>query len=335
MGRHGFHFRGPSRVDGSPPIEQAPLKPDPARLGWQSNQPIIVGKPTPAFEPKEVAAKYRTSQYRPDSVLDGWSNRYYTVRGASVRGYLHRYNGAPRQDDFALALRSDGQQLIVAVADGVSGATQSHIAASTVVRYACQWLDAKLPENLHDTDWTAFVQSCAWALIEQGASILGHKSPDPTEVEKILATTLTCAVLEPDGRGSTTAHIVGVGDSAVWILSEGAFMPVTGGKADGEGGITSSAVSGLPRVPETVEPVRTTIYPGEVLLVGTDGIGDPLGGGEGDVGRMFAHVLHRPPSLLEFVHAVDFSRETFDDDRTLVAVGPLAYKHEPSSHRDA
>jgi hypothetical protein len=34
--------------------------------------------------------------------------------------------------------------------------------------------------------------------------------------------------------------------------------------------------------------------------------------------------LTRPsvPSLIEFAHAVDFSRETFDDDRTLVAVWP-------------
>jgi hypothetical protein len=28
------------------------------------------------------------------------------------------------------------------------------------------------------------------------------------------------------------------------------------------------------------------------------------------------------PSLIEFAHMVDFSRETFDDDRTLVAVWP-------------
>jgi hypothetical protein len=28
------------------------------------------------------------------------------------------------------------------------------------------------------------------------------------------------------------------------------------------------------------------------------------------------------PSLIEFAHAVDFSRETFDDDRTVVAVWP-------------
>jgi hypothetical protein len=30
----------------------------------------------------------------------------------------------------------------------------------------------------------------------------------------------------------------------------------------------------------------------------------------------------RPPSLIEFAHAMDFSRETFDDDRTLIALMP-------------
>jgi hypothetical protein len=42
------------------------------------------------------------------------------------------------------------------------------------------------------------------------------------------------------------------------------------------------------------------------------------------VGNLFRDVLTRscPPSLIEFAHAVDFSRETFDDDRTLVAVWP-------------
>jgi hypothetical protein len=60
------------------------------------------------------------------------------------------------------------------------------------------------------------------------------------------------------------------------------------------------------------------------LLIGTDGIGDPLGAGQGGVGDLFRDVLTKPtvPSLIEFAHAVDFSRETFDDDRTLVAVWP-------------
>jgi hypothetical protein len=41
---------------------------------------------------------------------------------------------------------------------------------------------------------------------------------------------------------------------------------------------------------------------GDVLLIGTDRVVDP--------------------SRIEFVHAVQFSRETFDDDQTLVAARP-------------
>lgn len=81
---------------------------------------------------------------------------------------------------------------------------------------------------------------------------------------------------------------------------------------------------GVTRVPRTVEPIVVDLHPGEVLLIGTDGFGDPLGTGEGGVGNLFRQLLGqaRPPSQLEFAHALDFSREAFDDDRTLVAVWP-------------
>jgi hypothetical protein len=78
-------------------------------------------------------------------------------------------------------------------------------------------------------------------------------------------------------------------------------------------------------VPKELTPAVAEIGPGDVLLIGTDGIGDPLGSGEGGVGNLFRDLVTgptAPPSLIEFAHAVDFSRETFDDDRTLVAVWP-------------
>ena len=57
-----------------------------------------------------------------------------------------------------------------------------------------------------------------------------------------------------------------------------------------------------------------------VLLVGTDGIGDPLGDGSGKVGELFARMLAQPPPPLALAHLLDFSRDTFDDDRTLIAI---------------
>jgi len=141
---------------------------------------------------------------------------------------------------------------------------------------------------------------------------------------KHMSTTLLCAVIEVGQEGNLTAFIACVGDSGAWILRNGEFESVIGGKSVGEGGISSSAVVGLPQVPTNLHATVVDVGPGEVLLLGTDGFGDPLGNGSGGVGNLFRELLGgpQPPSLLEFARALDFSRETFDDDRTLVAVTP-------------
>ena len=190
------------------------------------------------------------------------------------------------------------------------------------MRYAVQWLAQAVGEPTASTDWHALVQSTAWALIEQAASIRGTEDRSAEDTERLLATTLVCAVIDHDNAGGGLVHIVGVGDSGAWILREGSFHRIEGGKTEGDG-LSSSAVSGLPRVPTEVTARSDRLLPGDVLLLGTDGFGDPLGVGDGEVGNLFRSVLSgRVPPLLEFGHALDFSRETFDDDRTLVAVWP-------------
>jgi hypothetical protein len=292
---------------------------DPGSAGWVSREPIVVGDPVSRFEPLPVSAEYRRSPYRPDTVLDGWSTDDFSVRGGSVRGYMHRYEGAPRQDDFAIAERSGGRQVIAAVADGVSQAPQSHIGSSTAVRYACQWLASTLAEPAGAIDWRSMIEGAAWTLVEQARAI----DPDCASAamaEQMLATTLVCAMVEAGQDGGAVAHLVSVGDSGAWVLSSAGYRRVAGGKAEVDG-VSSSAVSALPRVPRDIRPVRLDLAEGEVLLLGTDGFGDPLGGGAGLVGELFAQaLLPGPPTLTEFGHVLDFSRETFDDDRALIAI---------------
>lgn len=300
--------------------------PSPTQPGWPSSHPIVVGDPTPVMEPKAIGEKYRRTPYRPDTVIDGWSRGSFAIRAASVRGYLHRHNGAPRQDDFAIALPLDRDRLIVSVADGVSAALQSHIGSTTVVRYATQWLEETAPDSIADIEWHSLFESAAWKLTELAASVLSLPEADAERAEHALATTLTCAVCEPSMDGKLSAFVAGVGDSGAWILSDGAFTQVLGGKQASDAGLSSSSVIGLPRVPAKIEGIKLLIEPGQVLLVGTDGFGDPLGGGDGGVGSLFTSLLGgRVPSLIEFAHALDFSRETFDDDRTLVAVWPAKH----------
>jgi hypothetical protein len=293
--------------------------------GWPSNQPIVVGNPGPSFEPKGTDEEYRVIPCRPDTVIDGWSTGPFTVRAATVRGYFHRYVGSPRQDDFAIVLKAPDGPLIVAVADGVSAALHSHLGSTTAVRYASQWLLQELPDDIDQTDWRRLLESAAWALVEQARVVLSLEQVDAELAEQAMATTLVCAVCQPVSDSQMAVWLVGVGDSGAWVLDGDRFTPVLGGKAASESGISSSAVVGLPRVPNDVQAAKVTVDSGQVLLLGSDGFGDPLGGGTGDVGRLFSNVLggDLPPPLLEFAHALDFSRETFDDDRTLVAVWPF------------
>jgi len=298
---------------------------------WPSLDPIVLGQPIPDFEPREVHAKHRRTPYRPDATLDGWSNEWFVVRAASLRGYLHRYNGAPRQDDFAIQVRDDPRQMIVAVADGVSGAPQSHIGSTIAVRYALQWLDASMPVDVSETDWIALAQNTAWALVEQASSLFGVDTTAEA-AEELVATTLVCAVVEAQDDGSAVAHIVGIGDSGAWLVNADAFLSIAGGKDGGGNGISSSAVRGLPRVPAELSAASVHIKPDEVLLLGSDGFGDPLGSGKGEVGRMFREAfVGRVPGLYEFAHKLDFSKETFDDDRTLIAVWPGVSPHRPGA----
>lgn len=269
----------------------------------------MVGDPVTSFEPRSTL----TQPYRPDTVADGWSTDHFTVRGASVRGYLHRFRGVPREDDFAVAVHPGSDALIVAVADGVSGAEQSHLGATLACRTAVDFL-LRL-DDLGEVDWPELARHASWALVDYTARQLGLESPDPAAAERMLATTLVVALVEPGGRAS----VIQLGDSGAWLLRTRVYENLVAGK-DGE--VIPSEVSALPRVPASVEPAVVTVPPDGVLLIGTDGFADPLGDGSGRVGRLFANHLLDPPPPLGFAHLLDFSRETFDDDRTLVAVWP-------------
>lgn len=316
-----------------PQADCPPIQPDSTKtaevIGPRAVPQITVGSPSPTVEPIITGAEYRSHPFRPDVAIDGWSTAAATVRGASQRGHWHRYSGAPRQDDFATHALPGGL-IIIVVADGVSAAKQSHIGASAAVNYAAGWLATHLSDDISQTDWVMLVKSTAYRLAEQAQTTFKLAAPDPVVAEQQLATTLVCAVVELLESGRLRAHLVGVGDSGAWLLSPNGFHQVLGGKPVSSEGITTSATAALPWVPSSLEPSVVEIETCDVLLIGSDGFGDALGSGEGGVGDLFRDVLNTTPrpSLIEFAHALDFSRENFDDDRTLVAIWP---RHQEGS----
>jgi hypothetical protein len=302
-------------VPGPQPAAVAPQPPADEASGRPEWAPIVVDRPIFDFEPTAPSA---ATEYRPDTVHDGWSTKSFTIRLASVRGYAHRYNGAPRQDEVAAAGDPRSGIVVFAVADGVSSAGQAHIGASI----ACGTLvDAqrRMLDSGRAIDLPRAVRTAASRITQRAAYLLRQDNPEQADVERLLATTLIAGYIELDPEGALVT-LVQVGDSGAWVLHDGRYYPLFEQKNDPDAQTISSAVSPLPRLPDQIVPVKYGLAPEDVLLVGTDGFGDPLGDGDGEVGRLFAEHLLTPPPARGLAHLLDFSRDTFDDDRTLLAI---------------
>jgi len=279
------------------------------------------------FEPRPPAAAAR--RHIPDTVFDGWSCDAFTVRLASVRGYSHRYNGQPRQDHAEVFFHRRGprEDVVFAVADGVSGAEHGELGALTAAESAVnalwQFLEAHEP-----IDWSDVLEAVLVDMTGVARRRLGVAEPSLAQVSGLMATTLVVGVIAalPD---RTQVIMARVGDSGAWILNGSSFLPVFGAKHDPHSVIVSSAVRALPAIPDPVPAASFDLLPHQVLLVGTDGFGDPLGDGTGPVGQLFAGRLATPPPARGLAHLLDFSRETFDDDRTLLAVWPRRQPQQP------
>ncbi|MEU3072990.1 protein phosphatase 2C domain-containing protein [Streptomyces laurentii] len=280
---------------------------------------IRLGRPAASFEPKPPPA----DPYRPDTLFDGWSTRGLTVRLASVRGDAHRYSGQPRQDDIVVAAHEPTDTVVFAVADGVSAAAQSHVGAALACRTAVADVLRQLDDGRPQVDWARTVKSSAYQLfmrVTRGA----EPSPEQKrEAQTLLATTLVTGLVRLAEGGKLEVDLVHVGDSGAWMLHEGRFRPLRGDTKERAEGLVSHAVAALPWVPPSIEGTWYTLPADGTLLIGTDGFGDPLGDGTGRIGKRMAWELGRPPrEPLALAQLLDFSWETFDDDRTLLAVWP-------------
>lgn len=262
-----------------------------------------------------------------DTALDFLTLDSFEIRGCSTRGWSHRYKGTPRQDDFALLVNDE--VVVVAVADGVSEGDFSQVAAETAARSACKLAADQIARN-GSIDWVQLAGRISMRIIEEGEyrKISQLAAAEPTIDERLAAclskmsTTLIVAVIERTPRHDGFRAEIGVvaGDSAAYLLRLDSkdLEPVGGGKV-GTDSITSTAVRPLPG-PVKSSSVEVVLQPGDALIVGSDGIGDPVGDGTGEVGQEFARRWAEPPPIDRFLLDVNVYRRSFDDDRTAVGV---------------
>lgn len=297
---------------------------DPANLPEYSHwAPLVIGEPIFDFEPTPPDV----TSYRPDTVYDNWSSDSFAVRMACVRGYAHRYRGIPRQDEAEVAFHPQSGAVMFAVADGVSSARQAHIGATIACRSAMYALRQQLNAGKDAVNWARVLDDTARSLTSRAADTLRQDAPAQAAVLGLFATTLVAGYVAP-ARGSAVASMVQVGDTSAWILRHDRYRSVLKDKHDPRQQVISSAVTPLPVLPDRVMSVTIGLPSDAVLLVGTDGFGDALGDGDGQVGQLFATSLRTPPPGRAFAHLLDFSRETFDDDRTLVGIWPRVTSQE-------
>jgi serine/threonine protein phosphatase PrpC len=267
--------------------------------------PLTVGEPAPSIEPRLAAGE----PYRPDTIADGGSAFGLTVRAASVRGLQKRFLGGPRQDDMCLAVHEATGTLIAAVADGVSAAPRSDLGAALAVRYATAAVARHLDAGT--IDWTNVFEQAAWALLSEEGRL--------REDAGSLATTLLVAAISAGDLEAVAVQVAAVGDSPAFRLRGRSYDLVVGARPQDDE-LIGGGVLALPRDAGTPEVGDCTLGPGEALLLCTDGVALPLAGGEGELGRTLARELGTPPDVVDFARLLDFSRSTYDDDRTLIAV---------------
>ncbi|MFF4407595.1 protein phosphatase 2C domain-containing protein [Streptomyces sp. NPDC001262] len=242
-----------------------------------------------------------------------------------MRGARHRYYRQPRQDAARAAVHEPTGSIAFAVADGVSSASSSEFGAIEACRAALEKLLHQLSQDQGTLDFPDVARHAAERLRQLAQWRLEGKEPRPSEVARLYATTLVTGVVRPHQAGPMV-EVCRVGDSGAWILdsSSGWYQPLFDAKSTSDAVVVSNEVTPLPHVPHQLEYAGIRLSSHQVLLIGTDGFADPLGDGDGQVGALFARHLAAPPPPLWLGHLLDFSRETFDDDRTLLAIWPHA-----------
>ena len=161
-------------------------------------------------------------------------------------------------------------------------------------------------------------ERAAWALVDQHRRDTNDPGAGFEATARSLATTLTVALVRTE---SAEVRVAAVGDSPALVLREGEFKPIVGEPANSDG-LLATAVDALPSGAGLRSTADCNLEPDSIVLLCTDGLALPLGDGRGDLGHAIAKELASPPDVIDFARLLDFSRATYDDDRTLVAVWP-------------
>ena len=246
------------------------------------------------------------------------------IFAASLRGAAHYSYLSVRQDSFAIETINDW--LIVAISDGVSQATHSHILAEFLSRKAVLIVKECLSKNdeISDDNWTNISREIS----EQALNFCKELASDDecidiNNVQQLAqkwAATLELIIVETNcNEKHSLVSVTIAGDGATYILGKNnKWRPVKQGKV--RNGVVSNAVIALPLAPDNPKIVKTTFAKDEQVFFTTDGLSDVLGDGNNQFGKFLHEKLLICNNLISFLQLMDVSVYQADDDRTGILI---------------
>jgi serine/threonine protein phosphatase PrpC len=236
------------------------------------------------------------------------------LRAASIAGPGHRCErGRPRQDAYRLATDESGRYLIVAIADGMSDSSHSHLGANVATTAIVHHLRTILAQTTPESPATSPAE---WFVAASGQMIAaaGQRNLEPDMVRA--AALVTIVEIVPHAAQTRRVWLASIADVSAWQRQDRSWRQVAG---DIKHGMDSSRLSRfLPFHPRDVSWSCTNLRPNDVLALTTDGIGDVLAGGQ--IATWFADQWATPPHISDFIDTVGFEAKGELDDRTAVVL---------------
>ncbi|KPC63991.1 protein phosphatase 2C domain-containing protein [Streptomyces chattanoogensis] len=297
---------GPAGTRASGPRPPAPSPPAPRGEPAPPAAPSLYVPPgqdpvaLPAADPAALDALV------PDTELDGAAYGSLTLRAASLRGDLARYQGEPRRDALLTARFGTGRDTLIlaAVATGRPGAEDSRRAA----RDACAWIGAavgrsctRLAEDIR-TDRRDALRSGLQRLTDHSYGRLRARATERGTAPEEYTAALRCLLLPADPECRTRVFF-GTGDGGLFRLHDGSWQDLEPAAPNG-GFLFRPAAARA----------------GDTLLLCSTGLAEPLREDAGFAARLAAEWGAGPPGLVAFLSAAQSRSTGHAGDRTAVGV---------------
>ncbi|WP_441246725.1 protein phosphatase 2C domain-containing protein [Kitasatospora sp. McL0602] len=332
----------PAAPPADPVVPPTPAEPTPTPTLTPEPTPTLTPEPTPTPTPVQPRAGARPSSYGPeptalpeldpdalaelvpDTVLDGAQYGRCTLRAASVRGDSARHRGEVRRDGLLVTRFGEGDDgLLLAVL----GSPGLDLRAPTAVADACRQLAAAIGRSR--AELAADLREGARDRLRYGLQRLATQAAAPLRtaaapgpVEDGTGGSLHCLLISLDPAATHRAAF-GIGPGGLYLLRSGHWIDAYAARLlhhpDGEPPV--SAVGGVGPVPRPFRFRLVPATPGDILLLCTPGLAEPVAE-EASVAHFLAdHWAHpHPPGTVDFLRQVQVRAKDYAEDRTAVAV---------------